>query len=89
MLALARHLNAPTESYDQPDNPVQLLIGRTVARFSGNKMEDMSVAVDGCGGPCIWHLGPGDGPNVCPSVNPPTDFDYETKQRAGESWRPC
>lgn len=51
MLALALHLGAPTETYDQPDNPVQLMIGRTVAQFSGVPIEDIAVAVDGCGVP--------------------------------------
>jgi L-asparaginase II len=51
MLALALHLNAPTETYDQPDNPVQLLIGRTVAQFSDVDLEDISVGIDGCGVP--------------------------------------
>jgi L-asparaginase II len=51
MLALALHLNAPTETYDQPDNPVQLSIGRCVAQFSGVPLEDIAVGVDGCGVP--------------------------------------
>lgn len=51
MLALALHLRAPTETYDQPDNPVQLEIGRTVEQFSGVAMEDIAVGIDGCGVP--------------------------------------
>src|ERR1700730_1515179 len=35
MLALALHLGASIETYDQPDNPVQLAIGRTISQFSG------------------------------------------------------
>src|SRR6266700_6115355 len=34
MLALALHLGAPTETYDQPNNPVQLAILRAVSQFS-------------------------------------------------------
>src|SRR2546421_3536422 len=49
MLALALHLDAPTETYYQPNNPVQLLIGRTISQFSGIPMEDIAVGVDGCG----------------------------------------
>lgn len=51
MLALALHLGAPTETYDQPDNPVQLEIGHTVEQFSGVPLEDIAVGVDGCGVP--------------------------------------
>jgi L-asparaginase II len=51
MLALALHLGAPTETYDEPSNPVQLAIGETVARFSGIPIEDIAVGVDGCGVP--------------------------------------
>ncbi len=51
MLALARHLGASTETYDSPENPVQLAIARTVAQFSGISFEDISVAIDGCGVP--------------------------------------
>jgi L-asparaginase II len=51
MLALALHLGAPTESYDSPDNPVQIAIQDTVARFSGCSMDDLAVGVDGCGVP--------------------------------------
>jgi len=51
MLALARHLNAPTETYDQPDSPVQRNIGKIVSQFSGIPLEEIAVAVDGCGVP--------------------------------------
>jgi L-asparaginase II len=51
MLALAAHLGAPTETYDQPDNPAQLLIGRIIAQFSGVPLEDIAVGIDGCGVP--------------------------------------
>ena len=51
MLALALHLNAPVETYDQPANPAQLMIGRTIARFSGVSVEDIAIGVDGCGVP--------------------------------------
>src|SRR6266513_758319 len=40
MLALALHLGAPTETYDEATNPVQLAIGKTISRFSGIAIED-------------------------------------------------
>jgi L-asparaginase II len=51
MLALALHLGAPTESYDETDHPVQLAISRTIAQFSGVPAEQIEVATDGCGVP--------------------------------------
>jgi L-asparaginase II len=51
MLALAKHLGAPTENYDSPQNPVQLAIGRMISQFSGVPLEDLAVGVDGCGVP--------------------------------------
>ena len=51
MLALALHLGAPTETYDEPSNPVQLAIAKTVSRFSGIAIEDIAVGTDGCGVP--------------------------------------
>lgn len=51
MLALALHLGAPTETYDEPSNPVQLAIGKTVAEFAEIPIEDIAVGVDGCGVP--------------------------------------
>lgn len=51
MLALARHLGAPIETYDQIDNPVQQAILQTVERFSGVAADRIALGVDGCGVP--------------------------------------
>src|SRR5437870_4008895 len=51
MLALALHLGAAIETYDQPNSPVQLEIGRTISQFSGVPLEDIAVGVYGCGVP--------------------------------------
>jgi L-asparaginase II len=51
MLALALHLGAPIETYDQMDNPVQQLILRSVSDFSGVAIEEIALGVDGCGAP--------------------------------------
>lgn len=80
MLALARHLDAPTESYDQPDNPVQLLIVRTVAQFSGNKVEDISVGTDGCGVPVFGITVRAMAQMFARLVSPPPGFDKETRE---------
>ena len=39
MLALATFLGAPTETYDHPDNPVQLAIAETISQFSDIDIE--------------------------------------------------
>lgn len=51
MLAQALHLGASVETYDQPEHPVQLQIGRTVEQFSDIPREDLAVGIDGCGVP--------------------------------------
>ena len=51
MLALALHLGAPVETYDQPDHPVQQAILRAVSEFSGVAAKEIALAVDGCGAP--------------------------------------
>ncbi|MDX6577484.1 MAG: hypothetical protein QOE96_3437 [Blastocatellia bacterium] len=51
MLALALHLGAPTESYDDSSNPVQQAIAKTVAEFSDSPLDQIALGVDGCGVP--------------------------------------
>jgi L-asparaginase II len=51
MLALAKHLGAPVETYDEPANPVQQLIAKTVSDFSEVTIENIAIGTDGCGLP--------------------------------------
>src|SRR5438105_1982763 len=51
MLALAKHLGAPTETYDELSSPVQHMIIQTVSDFSGVRVEDIAIGIDGCGVP--------------------------------------
>ena len=51
MLAVAQHLGAPTQTYDQADNPVQIAVRDEIARFADCSSEDLAVGVDGCGVP--------------------------------------
>ena len=51
MLALAKYLGAPIESYDHLENPVQQMIVQTVAEFSGVPVTDITIGTDGCGVP--------------------------------------
>lgn len=51
MLALALHLGAEPQEYDQPDNAAQIAIAKTIARFADVAIEDVAVGIDGCGVP--------------------------------------
>jgi L-asparaginase II len=79
MLALAVHLGAAIETYDQPTNPVQLAIGKTVAQFSGIPIEDIAVGVDGCGVPVFGITVSAMARMYARLVAPPAEFDDETK----------
>jgi L-asparaginase II len=79
MLALALHLGAAIETYDEPSNPVQLAIAKTVAQFSGISIEDIAVAVDGCGVPVFGITVKAMALMYARLVAPPPDFDAATK----------
>ncbi len=80
MLALALHLGAPTETYDEPDNPVQLMIGRVVSRFSDVPLEDIAVGIDGCGAPVFGVTVKAMARMYARLVLPPEDLDEETRE---------
>ncbi len=79
MLALALHLGAPVETYIQPDHPVQLAIGQIVSQFSGISIEDIAVAVDGCGVPVFGITVKAMALMYARLVSPPADLGDETK----------
>lgn len=78
MLALALHLDAPVDTYDQPDNPAQLAIARTIAQFSGIPLEDIAVGVDGCGVPVFGITVHAMALMYARLVAPPSSFDEQT-----------
>jgi L-asparaginase II len=82
MLALALHLGAPVETYDQPANPVQLMIGRTIEQFSGVALEDIAVGVDGCGAPVFGITVRAMALMYARLVLPPTDWPKATRTAA-------
>jgi L-asparaginase II len=51
MLAFAKHIGEPLESYLDPDHPIQRLIRSTLARFAGASVDEIKIAVDGCSAP--------------------------------------
>jgi L-asparaginase II len=80
MLALALHIGAPTDTYDQPDNPVQLMIGRVIAQFSEVPLEDIAVGIDGCGAPVFGVTVIAMARMFAHLVLPPESFDAETRE---------
>jgi L-asparaginase II len=79
MLALALHLGAPTETYDEPGNPVQLAIGKIISDFSGIAIEDIAIGVDGCGVPVFGITVKAMALMYARLVSPPAEFDDRTR----------
>lgn len=79
MLALALHLGAPVETYDQPANEAQLAIAHTVAEFSDVPLEDIAVGVDGCGVPVFGVSVRAMALMYARLVAPPRNFNAETR----------
>ena len=80
MLALALYVGAPTESYDDPSNPVQQLIAKTVADFSDVPVAEMAIAVDGCGAPVFGIPVRAMALMYARLINPPDQFDAATRK---------
>jgi L-asparaginase II len=53
MLAAARHLGLPLETYLDPAHPLQVEIRRHIALLGGIDVAGVRVAVDGCGAPAF------------------------------------
>jgi L-asparaginase II len=79
MLALALHLDAPIETYNQSDNPVQLAIGDIISQFSGISIQDIAVGIDGCGVPVFGITVKAMALMYARMVSPPAEFDEKTK----------
>ncbi|HUS11768.1 MAG TPA: asparaginase [Pyrinomonadaceae bacterium] len=79
MLALALHLGAPIETYDEPTHPVQLAIGKTVSLFCGVSIENIAVGIDGCGVPVFGITVKAMALMYARLVVPPPDFDEDVR----------
>src|SRR5262245_34923778 len=75
MLALAKYLGAPTETYDAPENPVQLAIGKIVSQFCDIPVEDLAVGIDGCGVPVFGITVKAMALGYARLVAPPAEFE--------------
>lgn len=80
MLALAKFLGAPTETYDLADNPVQLAIAETVSQFSEIDIQDISVGIDGCGVPVFGITTKAMALMYARLVAPPPAFDASIRE---------
>lgn len=80
MLAVALHLGAPIETYNRPEHPVQLAIGKTIAQFANMPVEDLAVAVDGCAVPVFGITVKAMALAFARLVSPPQSFDEPTRR---------
>jgi L-asparaginase II len=79
MLAVALHLGAPIETYNRPEHPVQLEIGKTIAKFANVAVEDLVVATDGCAVPVFGITVRAMALACARLVSPPVSFDETTR----------
>lgn len=79
MLALAKHLDAPTETYDELANPVQQMILQAVSEFSGVAVEEIAIGIDGCGVPVFGISVRAMALMYARLVSPPLTFATETR----------
>ena len=79
MLALAKHLGAPTESYDSLDSPVQQQILRAVSQFSDIPPQEIAIGIDGCGVPVFGLSMRAMALMYARLVHPPEHFDASVK----------
>ena len=75
MLALAKHLGAPVETYDSPDNPVQQQILSAVSEFSNMSPSEIAIGTDGCGVPVFGLSVRAMALMYARLVHPPAHFD--------------
>ena len=79
MLAVAKHLGAPIENYESPENPVQKAIADAVSQFSDVAVTDMAVGIDGCAAPIFGITVKAMALAYARLVSPPPDFDKATR----------
>jgi L-asparaginase II len=79
MLAVAKHLGAPIENYDSPENPVQKAIADAVSQFTDVLVTDMAVGVDGCAAPIFGVTVKAMALAYARLISPPAAFDKATR----------
>ena len=53
MLLVCKHMGWPTETYTEPEHPLQQLILKNVAEFCGLRPSEVATGVDGCSVVCF------------------------------------
>ena len=84
MLAVAKHLVAPIDTYNLAQNPVQLEIGRVVSKFSGIALEDLAVGIDGCAVPVFGITIKAMALAFARLVAPPTEFEPDLRNACAQ-----
>lgn len=80
MLAVAKHIGEPIETYHLAEHPVQKQVGRLVEMFSGVLLEDMAVGIDGCAVPVFGITIRSMALAFARLVSPPPSFDEEVRR---------
>lgn len=80
MLAVAKQLGAPIETYDEPSNPVQQSIMEAVAKFSGIPAGHIATGIDGCAAPVFALPVRTMAEMYARLVKPPDEFDSLVKE---------
>lgn len=79
MLALAKRVGAPTETYDNWTNPAQQMIAKTISRFADLPVDSIAIGVDGCGVPVFGIPVRAMALMYARLVSPPDTFDTVTR----------
>lgn len=79
MLAFAKHIGAPTENYNEAENPVQIAIADVMSQFCGVAVTDMSVGIDGCAVPVFGITMKAMALAYARLISPPVEFDKPTR----------
>jgi L-asparaginase II len=83
MLALAKHIGARIETYDELPNPVQQLILQTVSQFSDVPAEDIAIGIDGCAVPVFGIPVRAMALAYARLVSPPISLEERTRMACG------
>ncbi|MCY7346958.1 MAG: asparaginase [Pyrinomonadaceae bacterium] len=80
MLALAKHIGADLNSYEQLENPIQQAILECIAEFSGVPKDELKIGIDGCAAPNFALPISAMAKSFARLVCPPKNFDAETRE---------
>lgn len=79
MLAFAKHIGAPTDTYYEWTNPVQQAIAEVISEFSEIAIDELKIGVDGCGVPVFGLPVRAMALAYARFVSPPQEFDAVTR----------